>query len=184
MRHKNWKDISGQKFGLLTAIKVSKTRKRHEWWLCQCECGNATEVKKYHLTGGHTRSCGCLSRGKNAPGFSGHEGIYGAYFNRVERNAKKRGIDVEVTPKDLWQQWIKQGGICPYTGIKLTLPKGVTKRDNKNSNLASLDRIDSTKGYVKDNVQWVYKPIQTMKWNLTHNEFVSLCRKVVIHNEH
>jgi hypothetical protein len=48
-------DLSGQKFGLLTA--VAYTSNRH--WRCQCDCGNECVVQGKHLRTGHTTSCGC-----------------------------------------------------------------------------------------------------------------------------
>lgn len=58
------KDISGQKFGRLTAIsKTNKTSKDHYViWLCQCECGNTCEVDLHSLQRGNTQSCGCLQK--------------------------------------------------------------------------------------------------------------------------
>jgi hypothetical protein len=44
---------------------------------------------------------------------------------------------------------------------------------------ASLDRIDSSKGYSKDNVQWVHKRLNAVKQNLTPEEFLFWCIKVV-----
>ena len=53
-------DLKDQKFGLLTAIKPAKRRDdRYTRWVCQCECGNITEVRTDYLTSGHTTSCGC-----------------------------------------------------------------------------------------------------------------------------
>lgn len=43
---------------------------------------------------------------------------------------------------------------------------------------ASLDRIDSSKGYVIGNVQWVHKTINTMKMDLANSEFIKLCQMV------
>ena len=37
---------------------------------------------------------------------------------------------------------------------------------------ASLDRIDSSKGYIKGNVQWVHKNINYMKQEMTNEEFL------------
>lgn len=57
-------DISGQKFGKLTAIKRDTTKKysnKKNKWICQCECGNFTMVSKSNLVSGITKSCGCLS---------------------------------------------------------------------------------------------------------------------------
>lgn len=57
-------DIRGQKFGRLTAVELTNRRSSSgdAYWKCQCECGNVTEVKKSRLSGGYTKSCGCLAR--------------------------------------------------------------------------------------------------------------------------
>ena len=57
-------DISGQKFGKLTAIErdnnFSKNHKyKHSFWKCKCDCGNEILVFLGHLQTGHTTSCGC-----------------------------------------------------------------------------------------------------------------------------
>lgn len=54
-------DLTGQKFGRLTAIKpvvVNGYRK----WLCVCDCGNIKTVTAGSLRSGGTKSCGCLSK--------------------------------------------------------------------------------------------------------------------------
>lgn len=53
------KDITGQKFGYLTAIKRLKRDKRGSIWLCVCECGKEKEVSLSDLSSGATKSCGC-----------------------------------------------------------------------------------------------------------------------------
>lgn len=55
-----YKDISGQKFGRLTAIKRMYTKNHKSIWLCKCECGNVIEVPINSLTCNNTKSCGCL----------------------------------------------------------------------------------------------------------------------------
>ena len=45
-----------------------------------------------------------------------------------------------------------------------------------------LDRIDSKKGYVPGNVQWVYKPVNMMKWKLSQKEFIHICHLVTEYN--
>lgn len=68
------KDLTGQKFGLLTVIGLNEERtqesrdrrKRGEitkswiYWDCVCECGNTTVVTTQKLEQGHTISCGCF----------------------------------------------------------------------------------------------------------------------------
>jgi hypothetical protein len=55
-----------------------------------------------------------------------------------------------ITVEDLKQIWDAQRGLCPYTGWKLKL-----RSKEKVPILASVDRIDSSLGYVKTNVQFV-----------------------------
>jgi hypothetical protein len=52
--------ISGQRFGLLIAIKPLRKNKSQWIWLCQCDCGNSTEVVAAKLKFGWTKSCGCV----------------------------------------------------------------------------------------------------------------------------
>ena len=47
---------------------------------------------------------------------------------------------------------------------------------------ASLDRIDSNKGYTIDNVQWVHKDINKMKMDLEEDVFIDNC-KLIIENK-
>jgi hypothetical protein len=54
------KDLSGMKFGRLTAIERCGTRHGYAEWLCQCDCGNTTIVTSGRLNSKGTKSCGCL----------------------------------------------------------------------------------------------------------------------------
>lgn len=58
------KDLTGQKFGMLTALypsdKVSGDRQRRMWH-CKCDCGNEIDAVTDWLTSGHIISCGCLT---------------------------------------------------------------------------------------------------------------------------
>lgn len=61
------KDLSGNIYGRLTVIKRVGSRHNKSLWLCQCRCGNTTEVISICLTRGPakgnrvggTKSCGC-----------------------------------------------------------------------------------------------------------------------------
>jgi len=61
------KDLTGQKFERLTAIKiVEKHPKNGNRWLCKCDCGNEVKAYTSRLTRGEVTSCGCLTREKNS----------------------------------------------------------------------------------------------------------------------
>lgn len=53
-------ELTGKRFGRLTAIqRVGKQGKKF-MWDCVCECGKSVSVRVDHLTSGRTRSCGCI----------------------------------------------------------------------------------------------------------------------------
>lgn len=61
-------DITGQRFGRLTVLKLIPKEER-TWsnkeraWLCQCDCGNLAIVRQRNLLGARvTKSCGCLRK--------------------------------------------------------------------------------------------------------------------------
>ena len=71
--------------------------------------------------------------------------------------------------------WEKQDGKCALTGMQMTY-KFYEGRVNTN---LSVDRIDSTKGYSKDNVWLVCMAANQMKNDLSMEEFVEMCEAVV-----
>lgn len=57
------KDISGQKFGRLTAkFRVQNNKYGDAQWLTICECGNEVVVTASGLKCGHSKSCGCYQK--------------------------------------------------------------------------------------------------------------------------
>jgi hypothetical protein len=58
-------DLTGKKFGLLTAVEYSHIDKK---WICECECGNRSIVPSSKLTAGTTTSCGKHSKYKDITG--------------------------------------------------------------------------------------------------------------------
>lgn len=177
-------DLKGIKINNLTGIKISHIEKKygsnHVMWEFKCDCGRThvnigSEVKR-----GKIKSCGCLNNnGGNNGNWGGYEDIGASMFNHYKYSAKKRNISFNITIEDMWKLFINQNGKCPYTNIILSL------KNKKGSRLplnASLDRINSSEGYEIGNVQWVYKPINNLKNNLTHHEFLEMCRIITENN--
>ena len=61
------KDLTGQRFGRLTAIRPTDKR-QGSWiiWECKCDCGSIAYVGSAKLRCGHTQSCGSLQKEKAA----------------------------------------------------------------------------------------------------------------------
>lgn len=53
-------DLRGRRFGRLTVISLIGVKNNHTLWNCLCDCGNKKVSHSAVLSGGKTRSCGCL----------------------------------------------------------------------------------------------------------------------------
>lgn len=85
------------------------------------------------------------------------------------RNILKRNKEIDVTIEDLKEIWENQKGICPYLGIELELSS--YSKINKNPiSSASLDRIDSKKGYIKGNIQWISRAMNLLKNDMSDQQ--------------
>lgn len=183
LENKKTQNHIGKRFNLLTVSKVSdlKREKGKVLWDCQCDCGNIKRgITSYDLKSGKVKSCGCIRaiKGKNNIGWKGYEDISGRYWNSLRRAAENRNIPFNITMEEAWSVLLKQNKKCSITGLDLKFPS-----DTRNTNgTASIDRIDSKKSYSIDNIQWVHKWINIMKWDLTKEEFVNMCKLVVDFN--
>lgn len=57
-----YQDLTGRKFGELTALRIDweKTKASHStYWICKCSCGSEKSYIASNLTRNHTTSCGC-----------------------------------------------------------------------------------------------------------------------------
>lgn len=90
----------------------------------------------------------------------------------------KRLLDCTITTQDLWNKLVSQNYQCALTNE--TLQISYNKR-GKPITTASVDRIDSLKGYTVDNIQWLHKDINQMKFNLPQDEFIHWCKLITEH---
>jgi hypothetical protein len=135
-------DITGQRFGRLTAIKpVGRAKSGLVLWLCHCECGNSHIVAACTLKQGRSRSCGCLVRDsarsrRNYHGlsYSSTMGSWGALitrcFNKNSRDYRRYG----------------GRGITACEGIRTSITWLVKSIGERIPN-TTVDRVDNSLGY-------------------------------------
>jgi len=85
-------------------------------------------------------------------------------FNRFKKSAESRSIDWNLTEDQMFSGYT---GKCQLTGWDI----GITYSDHA----ASLDRIDSSKGYAQDNIQWVHAMVNMCKNKYSQDKFVEMC---------
>lgn len=175
-------NVIGHKYGKLKILhEHSKTRNGHIRYTCQCECGNTANVLLTHLRQGNTTSCGCDRpigiTHKQWKGVGDMSGDF--WYNHVVRSAsgdkgRRISVDLAITKEYAWNTFVSQGGKCALSGLDLKFP---SKHKDK-SWTASLDRIDSSKGYIEGNVQWVHKDVNIMKNKFDQEYFIEICKKI------
>lgn len=70
----SFRDITNQRFGHLTAIKVLGVENESKIWECVCDCGNIKIVRSKNLLSGKTKSCGCLQYRRGVENHNWKEG--------------------------------------------------------------------------------------------------------------
>jgi hypothetical protein len=108
--------------------------------------------------------------------FSPFKRILFTLRQRSKENSKK---NLTLTLQELKEVWDRQEGKCPFTGWNLLLPKNSKERLDYLPERASLDRIDSSKGYSVDNVQFVSMIYQFAKNSFSDDVVLNFCRSVI-----
>lgn len=147
----------GSKYNRLTILgraeKTDKFGAIHV--LCKCECGNEVIVRKNAVTGGNTRSCGCLASELTAKRnrTHGQSGTpeYETWCRMVKRCSNPNAVN--------WKYYGGRGiRICPeWRNSFETFLAHVGPRP---SSKHSIDRIDNNGHYEPDNVRWTTADVQ------------------------
>jgi len=89
-------------------------------------------------------------------------------FGKTEYTALKARSQAKKYQFDLTSDYIQGlfdacGGVCQQTGLPFDMNLGTKGKGNRNPFRPSVDRVDSNRGYVKDNVRIVLSIVNTMK---------------------
>lgn len=160
------KDLTNQRFGRLVVIERAKSTDGRSRWLCLCECGNMSTPIGYHLSIGHTVSCGC-----SVDALSSARSCYGAY----ERRAKCKQLVFTLTFDD-WYNITQQN--CVYCGKQ---PAQVYKVKSCSNSLIynGVDRRDNVIGYTLENSFACCGDCNRAKGTMAHDDFIALCKRIV-----
>lgn len=93
-----------------------------------------------------------------------------ALLSSCKQSAKRKGFEFNLTADD-----IVIPKKCPYLGIELTN----IQRNGRVWSNASVDRIDSSKGYVSGNIQVISCKANTMKQNASVEELRMFCKNML-----
>lgn len=176
-------NLHGQKFGKLTVVELVEKEDEFKW-LTICECGTKKEYTTSALTrkySGVKRCAKCsghkvIAGESNGGVWKGYGDISGSQWSTIKRGAKSRNLSFEITIQQMWELFLTQNKKCALSGVELEFASNFNRDLSRNT--ASLDRIDSTKGYVINNVQWIHKEINVMKMQMSESKFIEWCNLI------
>ena len=179
-----FRDLTGQRFHSLLVLYKAKTNRADKTdWVCLCDCGKEVVCSIDHLTRKKSpiKSCGCkrVRLGADHSQWGGYGEISGNWwYNHVLRERKQSSrckVPVTVSIEYAWNLFLAQNQGCALSRVELLIGEGPY-------GTASIDRIDSSKGYEEGNIQWVHKDVNFMKRTYTMEYFIEMCSKIVQHS--
>jgi hypothetical protein len=94
-------------------------------------------------------------------------------LNHAAKRKQHLGFDIDLVY--LLELHKKQRGLCALSGVEMTILAG-SGRVNTN---ISIDRIDSSLGYVRGNVQFVCDIVNRIKQDLSQEELYKWCNLIL-----
>ncbi len=159
--------------------KINKSKREH--YVCKCDqCDHIKHIRiSKILTDTSCKRCNLILRNKTVLNkHRGHKDLTKSFYGYFKFNAARNNKQFLVSIDYLGDLFEAQNGVCALSGLPITLSVSTDHNGNHTDANASVDRIDSSKGYIKGNVQWVHKYVNVLKNGFSQDEFVYLCHAV------
>lgn len=161
-RRNRFIDLTGQRFGKWTVFGEAETQRRETFWNCVCDCGNRSVVRGAELQ--RSASTRCISCGNTSHGFSKlpEYKIWLGMRTRCECSTAtgyQRYGGCGITVCDEWhsfEAFYRDMGPRP-------------------SDKHTIERIDNSLGYSKENCTWATRTEQMR--NMRRNHLITFRNK-------
>ena len=143
----NVKYITGKVFTRLTVRRFAGVDKhRNALWECRCSCGKEITASRNRLVTGNTQSCGCLHREITGNIHRKHGG-----YLKPEYRSWNAMMNRASSPERAEIKYYEHVTVCERWRDLTAFIEDMGKRPGP---CYSLDRIDGSKGYFKENCRW------------------------------
>lgn len=164
----------------IKGIKVSPNSKHHTHphYIIKCKCGHEMKTRKSKIVklekeGGNRtlQKCCKVCLTKEKAFLKKEQKIFGIAFSAYKSSAKTRNLDFNLDINSTTQLFKSNCTYCnlpPYNKIA----------NKYNVTYTGLDRIDSSKGYIKGNVQACCKQCNIGKLSMTHQDYLDHIKRI------
>jgi hypothetical protein len=166
-----------QKFGYWTVISYSDRGGRGEY-KCKCKCGNIKYVKTESLKKGYSKSCGCrfkeLGEQRRMPN---NRSLKNLLLKNYKNSAYRRNHIFNLSFSE-FENLIENN--CYYCNSSKEESTNIITDSNRERKYIynGIDRIDNSKGYIKDNVVSCCPKCNMAKRLMTLSEFQQWINKI------
>jgi hypothetical protein len=172
----------------INAVKNQQLLKDNLWTCSTCNSILKLNTDNFYkridsITGFQHRCKNCLKKDPNRYDRLLKKDDLDYYLKDRFYGAKNRAINKEIefnlSLDYLKELWNKQNGKCALTGINMdhTILEGKIKTNG------SIDKINPSLGYSKDNIQFVCNIINIMKSDMSIEQLINFCKLIISNNE-
>ena len=149
---KRWDVSPGVVFGRLTVVRIGTNRVH-----CRCVCGAIVHVRRGNLTGGSTRSCGCLKHDSVVAYNHATKTTHGETINHTwtsEYVIWCKMVARCTDPRSKDYQKYGGRGIRVWAAWQRDFSAFLSDVGRKPSSTHQLERVNNNRGYIPSNVKW------------------------------
>lgn len=157
-RHPRTPDMTGQRVRMLVVLRQGESKGNCSAWVCRCDCGAETTLRRTELLNPKTVSCGCFGKSKaithgrsRTPAYARWQAMIRRCHSESDKSYPRygaRGISVCAEWRSSFGVFLRDVGECP---------PGLT-----------LDRINTFGNYEPGNVRWATHTQQARNTRRNH----------------